>query len=125
MVRGIRGAIQVAGNTRAAIVGATKKLLLAMVRDNALDPADIAGAFFTTTVDLNADFPAHAARALGPAWSHVPLLGAQEMDTPAGLSRCLRILILANTDRLARKIRHVYLGAAAAMRPDLAGKSRP
>lgn len=125
MVRGIRGAIQVAANSRDAIAAATQELLAAMVRDNALDPADIAGAFFTTTADLNADFPAYAARALGPAWSHVPLLGAREMDAAAGLPRCLRILILANLDRPADQIRHVYLGAAAAMRPDLSGGPRP
>ena len=117
-VRGIRGATTAAANTREAILEATAELVEAVVRANGLRREDIASAFFTTTADLNAEYPAVAAREAG--WTDVPLLCGHEMSVPGGLPRCLRLLLHVNTDKPPSAIRHVYLREAAALRPDLA-----
>jgi chorismate mutase len=88
-----------------------------MVEANGVDVADIACAIMTTTPDLNAEFPAAAARELG--WSHIALLCAQEVDVSGSPSRCLRILIMWNTQRAAEEVIHVYLKGAKGLRPDL------
>jgi len=109
--RGIRGAITVPANSRESIIAAAKKLLGEMVQANEVGIEEIAAIFFTTTVDLNAEFPAAATRELG--WpKHLALLCGHEMDVPDSLPRCLRILILANTERTAEEIEHIYLGEA-------------
>ena len=115
-VRGIRGATVAADNTREAILDATRELLLAMIAANDIDVEDVASAWFTTSPDLNAEYPALAARALG--WFAAALLCAHEMAVPHGLQRCVRILIHLNTDRPAHAIKHIYLGEAASLRPD-------
>jgi chorismate mutase len=120
-VRGIRGAVDVEANTAAAIGEATRRLLESMCRANGLVPSSIISAFFTVTVDLNAAFPATAARALG--WTDVPLLDAQEIEVPGSMPRVIRVLLHVETDRPRGGIEHVYLGRAAALRPDL--ESRP
>ncbi len=117
LVRGIRGAISVEENTSKELIEATKELLLTLVRDNDLDTEDIASIFFTVTPDLNADFPATAARELG--WTSVPLLCAREIDVLNGPPRLIRVLIHANTTKSQQQIRHVYLKEAANLRPDL------
>ncbi len=114
--RGIRGAITVEANTREAILQATRELLAAMLKANEIDVDDVASAFFTTTPELNAEFPALAAREMG--WSHVALLCGHEMNVPGSLPMCLRILLLVNTDRPPADIRHVYLREARVLRPD-------
>lgn len=118
MVRGIRGATTVTENTREAILEATSELLDAMVRANDIDREHIASAFFTTTPDLNAEYPAVAARDAG--WTDVPLLCGHEMSVPGGLPRCLRLLMHVNTERALDEIQHIYLRDAVALRPDLA-----
>lgn len=118
-IRGIRGANSVAANTPEAILEATRALLLAIVDANpGLRPEDIASIFFTLTPDLNATYPAFAARQLG--WMQVPLLGAQEVAVPGAMPRIVRVLVHWNTERPQESIRHVYLGEAARLRPDLA-----
>src|SRR5205823_3620703 len=77
-VRGIRGATTAAANTAEAINEATEELLRELMRVNDLDPSDVACAFFTTTTDLDAEFPAHAARGLG--WTQVALLCGHDMN---------------------------------------------
>ena len=119
-VRGIRGAIRVDKNTAETISMATKELLLKMVEANHVNTEDIASIFLTTTVDLDAEFPAYAARDLG--WRMVPLLCAQELKVPTGMTRLIRILIHVNTDLTQAEIKHQYLGEAATLRPDLSGK---
>ena len=115
--RGMRGATTVGENSERAIIAATRTLLERMVSANDIATKDIASVIFTTTPDLDAAYPARAARDLG--WTDIPLLGAQEIDVPNSLPRCVRVLILWNTDRSIDQIRHIYLGAAAALRPDL------
>ena len=119
MVRGIRGATSVTENTREAILDATAELLDAIVKANDIQREHIASAFFTTTPDLNAEYPAVAARDAG--WVDVPLLCGHEMSVPGGLPRCLRLLMHVNTDRSLSEIHHIYLREAARLRPDLAG----
>ena len=114
--RGIRGAITVDANTREAILQATTDLLSQMVAANDVGPGEVASIFFTTTRDLNADFPALAARQMG--WNDVALLCAHEMDVPGSLPMCLRVLLLVNTEKEADEIVHVYLRGARVLRPD-------
>ena len=120
-VRGIRGAITAAENTSAAIVEATDELLREIVRQNDLDPGEIAFCYFTTTRDLNAEYPAYAARKLG--WLDVPLLCGQDMDVqlpnPRGVPMCIRVLLLYNTPRPQTSMRYVYLRGAEAIKADL------
>jgi len=120
-VRGIRGAITAEANTAQAIVEATDALLRELIDLNQLDPDEVAFAYFTTTPDLNAEFPALAARRLG--WVDVPLLCGHDMDValpnPRGVARCVRVLLLYNTDKKQREMRHAYLRGAAAIKADL------
>jgi len=100
------------------VLDATRQLLTAILEANpTLEAADIASALLTTTDDLTSTYPAAAARELG--WDLVPLLCAREMAVPKGLPRCVRVLIHWNTDLPQTEIRHVYLGEAASLRPDL------
>ncbi len=116
-VRGIRGAITVERNDRQEIIEATQELVKTIIERNQLSTEDICSAFFTVTPDLNAEFPAKAARALG--WDYVPLLCAQELDVAGAIARCVRVLVHVNTTKSQREIKHVYLREAANLRPDL------
>ena len=120
-LRGIRGATTVESNTKDAILEATHELLAALVDANDLQADDIASAFFSATQDLNAEFPALAARHMG--WSNVALTCMQEMYVPGSLPMCVRILIHANTPKAQNEVRFVYLRGARALRPDLANES--
>lgn len=120
-VRGIRGATTVERNTREAILEATTELLNEMVKANDIHPDDVASAIFTTSPDLNAEFPAVAARNCG--WTHVALLCGHEMAVPGSLPMCLRILLHVNTERSAGEIVHVYLRGAKVLRPDIEYKA--
>jgi len=115
-VRGIRGATTAEANTREAILSATAELLRLMIDANQVSIEDVASVIFTTTIDLNADYPALAARALG--WHDAALLCAHEMNVPHGLPMCIRILIHWNTPVRADEVRHVYIKGAAHLRPD-------
>jgi len=114
--RGIRGATTVDANTREAILQAATELLSQMVLANGVQPDEVASVFFTTTRDLNADFPALAARQMG--WNDVALMCAHEMEVPGSLSMCLRILLHVNTEKQPDEIVHVYLRDARVLRPD-------
>jgi chorismate mutase len=114
--RGIRGAITVPENKKEAIGAATKELLQKMIKVNEVKISDIACILFTTTSDLNAAFPAAAARELG--WTRVPLLCGHEMNVPGSLSSCLRVLVLFNTDKKNEEIVHVYLREAVTLRDE-------
>ncbi len=113
-VRGIRGATTANSNTKDEVFNATSELLDELVEANDIDADDVAAAFFTTTADLNADFPAAAARLMG--WTHVALMDAVEIDVPGSQARCIRTLILINTDKRADELVNVYLRDAANLR---------
>ncbi|MFA4844516.1 MAG: chorismate mutase [Candidatus Margulisiibacteriota bacterium] len=113
-VRGIRGAITVPRNDKGEIISATRELLQALVVENGLEVAEIASALFSTTRDLNAEFPAVAAREIG--WHDTPLLCGNEIDVPGSLPLCVRVLLHVNTDRPQTAMRHVYLREAKNLR---------
>lgn len=117
-VRAIRGAISVDQNDAALILKATRQLLEAILSHNPqLKVEDLASAIFTLTPDLNAIFPAQAAREIG--WTQVPMICAQEIPVPGALARCVRVLLHWNTSLASDQISHVYLGEAVRLRPDL------
>ena len=115
--RGIRGATTVEHNTRADILSATTELLQLLIAHNELRVEDVASAIFTVTDDLDAEFPALAARQLG--WTEVALLCAREIPVPQSLKKCIRILLHVNTTRSAEGIQHVYIHGAVMLRPTL------
>jgi chorismate mutase len=121
MVRGIRGAIQVAANTRESIHNATRELLNSIFVTNDVDIEQIASIFITATPDLNADFPAYAAREMG--LTSVPLMCTIELDIPGAMQQVIRVLVHINTDKSQSEIKHQYLGEAAKLRPDLSGEN--
>jgi chorismate mutase len=116
--RGVRGATTIEANTAEDILEATTDLLEALILLNEITPEDVVSAVFTTTPELNAAFPALAARKLG--WTEVPLLCAHEMAVPGSLQRVIRILLHINSPRTAAEIRHIYLRDARALRPEWA-----
>lgn len=123
MMRGIRGATTVEENTATAIHTATRELLLAMLDANGIgrtaeDFEPLCSVIFTVTPDLDAAFPAEAARAVG--MTAVPLLNALEIPVPGRLQRVVRVMMHLNTDRPQAEVKHVYLREAASLRPDLA-----
>lgn len=117
LVRGIRGATTVRANAREEILEATRELLEEIVRQNEVDPDLVASIVFSTTPDLNAEFPAVAARELG--YTHQALSCFHEMNVPGALARCLRILMHVNTERGLSEIKHIYLHGARVLRRDL------
>ncbi len=115
--RGVRGATTLDRNEREEILTATRQLLALMLRQNGIQSADVASAIFTTTPDIDAEFPALAARQLGLL--DVPLLCGHEMSVPGSLPLCVRILLHWNTDKDQAEIQHVYVREAKRLRPDI------
>ncbi len=116
-VRAIRGAITVEDNNKDEILAATKIMLNEIVEANNLDKNDIINVIFTVTKDLDAVFPAVAARQLG--WNDIALTCLNEMDVKGSLEKCIRVLIFFNTDKKNSDINYVYLNKAKALRADL------
>jgi len=116
-VRAIRGATTVESNSREAILQATGELLGAIMGANDFAPNDIVSAIFTMTADLDAVFPAEAARGIG--WTKVPLLCTREIDVPGALPACIRVMVHVETALSRDAIQHVYLREAVRLRPDL------
>jgi chorismate mutase len=117
-VRAIRGAVQVDANEAAAILEATSELVTEVMARNQLTPADVISVVFTATTDLNADFPALAARKMG--FQDVPLLCCTEIDVPGSMPRVVRLMMHVETAAPRAEIAHVYLRGAAALRLDIA-----
>jgi chorismate mutase len=117
-VRGVRGATTVNDNTVTAMSDAVHELIAEIEAHNLFRPEDIVCVFFTVTADLDAMFPAAAARKR-PGWGHVPLIDLQQMNVKGSLKRCIRILIQVNTSVDQSAIVHRYLRQAQALRPDL------
>lgn len=116
-VRAVRGAIQVEADEPAEIYRGVHEMLAAVLERNQLSPADVISIFFTATTDLTSCFPAAGARQVG--FADVPLLCASEIPVPGSLPRTVRLLAHVETPRARSEIRHVFLGAAAALRDDL------
>ena len=117
-VRGIRGAVRVPEDTEEAVLEATAELLREILGRNALDQDDVVSIFFTSTPDLTSAFPASAARRLGMA--HVALLCGQELAVEGAMTRVVRVLVHAHTERTPQEIAHVYFGETRSLREDLA-----
>ena len=115
--RGVRGATTVESNSRDEILAAARQLLALMIRRNDIHKEDVASATFSSTHDLNREFPALAARQMG--WLEVPLLCTNEIDVPGALQRCIRVLVHWNTEKPQDEIDHVYVKDAVRLRPDL------
>lgn len=114
---GIRGAITVEKNTSEAIIEGTRELLQQMIEKNGLEDDQIISILFSTTDDLNADFPARAAREMGLV--DTPLMCFKEINVPGSLTRCIRILMHAYTSRTKDEVKHLYLRKARFLRSDL------
>jgi chorismate mutase len=117
-LRALRGAITVEENEAEAILSATEELVREVMERNSLDAGQMVSCIFTCTNDLDAEFPAVAARRLG--LSSVPLLCAREIDVPGALPRVIRLLLHCYADPAAEP-RHVYLRDADSLRRDLQG----
>ena len=113
-LRGIRGATTAGENSKAEILSATRELLSRMIAENKFSVDEIATAIFTVTADLDAEFPAVAARELG--WDETPLLCANEVNVPGSLPKCIRVLLLVNTDKNQSEVKHIYLREATNLR---------
>ncbi len=112
---GLRGATTADANTRAAILGATEELLRALVAANDIAENDIAAVFFTTTPDLDAEFPAVAAR-VGLGWEHTALWSSHEIAVPGAAASVIRVMLLINTEKRKEDLVHVYLKGARQLR---------
>lgn len=117
MVRAIRGAITVENNSAEEILSATEKMLKAIIDENNLKIDDMISMLFSLTPDLDAVFPARAARNMGIV--DVPLMCMSEIPIDGALEKCVRILLHVNSDKSLKEINHVYLGGAVVLRPDL------
>ena len=113
-VRGIRGATTCDSNTKEAILKVTKELLTKLIEANDIVTDDVAAAIFTTTQDLNAEFPAVAARQIG--WNHVALMCGHEMAVSDAQDQCIRVLVLVNTDKTPQELSNIYVRGAANLR---------
>ena len=117
-VRGVRGATTVRENSRPEIMDATEELLNEMIAANDIESKDIAAVYFTLTSDLNAEFPAVAARER-LNWNLVPLINSIEIDRPGSMRKCVRVMLFLNTDKSQDEIRHIYLREAVVLRADI------
>lgn len=117
MVRAIRGATTVNANDKQEILDAVSELLLEMVEQNGIMNEDIISILFSMTTDLNAVFPAVAARQLG--WDRIAMMSMHEIDVPGSLKSCIRVLIQFNTNKENDDLKYIYLKEAKALRPDL------
>ena len=113
-VRAIRGATTSDNNTKDDIVEATREMLISLVEANDLKKEDVISAFFTTTKDLNTQFPAVAARKIG--WTEVALMCSHEMFVPDAQEKCIRVMVHVNTDKSSHDMNNVYLKDAVNLR---------
>lgn len=118
MSRGFRGATTVEENDAEEMLAETERVLLQMVEANGIEPHTISHVFFSVSADLNAAFPAKAAREI-PGWTHVPVMCMQEIDVPRSLEKCIRIMLIAETSLKQEDVQHVFLNNAVRLRPDL------
>lgn len=117
MVRAIRGATTVKANEKQEILDATSELLREMVEQNGIIKEDIISIIFSMTTDLNAVFPAVAARQLG--WDRIAMMSTHEIDVPGSLRKCIRVLMQYNTEKENDDLIYIYMKEAKVLRPDL------
>lgn len=122
MVRAVRGATTINHNTADEIISGTLEVLTEILKENSIDVEDIISVFFTVTRDIDAEFPAVAARKLG--MTDIALLCTYEIDVPGSMEKCIRVMLHFNTDKKNSDIRHIYLKEARKLRPDLSSALR-
>lgn len=118
MTRGIRGATTVSVNEEAEILEATRNVLNEMIKQNNVQASDVSHVFISLTKDLTATFPAKVLREI-EGWRYVPVMCMAEIDVPNGLPRCIRIMMVTNTETPQEEIKHIYQNDAVKLRPDL------
>ncbi len=116
-VRGIRGATTVEENSKEEIIEKTRELLESLIKKNNIVVDDVASATFSVTEELNAEFPAVAARDIG--WIFTPLFCTREIPVQGSLKNCIRVLLHVNSETAQKDIIHAYLHGAKKLRPDL------
>jgi chorismate mutase len=118
VIRGVRGATTVENNSEMEIVDATELLLEEMIKNNEINPENVASIFISVTEDITAEFPAKAVRRF-KGWSYVPVMCMREIPVPNSLKQCIRIMMHLNTTKSQKEIHHAYLEGAKILRPDL------
>ena len=117
MIACIRGANTVLNNNREEMLKCTKDMLEAIIKDNNLSIEDIVSVTFTATKDLDAVYPAVAAREIGI--TQASLMCVQEMYVEGSLPKCIRVSVMTECDLCQKDVKHVYMGEAVRLRPDL------
>src|SRR5699024_6913639 len=112
----------VTNNETAEILFNTQKLFEEMIAKNDIEPQAVSHVFISVTNDINACFPAKAIREL-PGWTYVPVMCMNEIDVPGSLAKCIRIMLVARTDKNQQEIKHTFQNDAVQLRPDLIKKS--
>lgn len=123
MTRGIRGATTVVVNAADVIINNTKNLIEEMINKNNVLPKDVSHVFISVTKDITATFPAKGLREL-PGWTYVPVMCMTEIDVPNSLERCIRVMMVVNTELEQSNIHHVFQNDAIHLRPDLAKRKK-
>jgi len=118
MIRGIRGATTVENNQAEEIINITTVLCKEIFSQNQIDPENISHVLISATKDIDAAFPAKALRSL-PGCKHVPVMCTQEIDVPGALEKCIRVMMVAETNAKQEDVKHVFLNKAIKLRPDL------
>lgn len=119
-VRAVRGAITVENNDLEEILGATREMLEAIIRENDISNEDVIDMIFTVTPDLNKVFPARAARQIG--FTDIALLDMAAPDIEGALKKCIRVAIHINTEKSNKEMKPQYLRGASVLRPDIADR---
>lgn len=118
MTRGIRGATTVNENKENQILTNTTALLEEIIRKNNVKPETVSHVFISVTKDLNASFPAKSLRQIS-GWTYVPVMCMKEIDVPGSLTKCIRIMMVVNTNKKQQDIKHIFHNRAIQLRPDL------
>lgn len=121
-MRGVRGATTVENDRKEEIWSAAAELVSAILDANGIASEDIGAAIFSATEDLVSAFPSAGVRARVPGFDAVPLFDARQLAIEGSLPRCLRVLLLVDTEKRQQEIKHIYLREARKLRPDLEGK---
>lgn len=121
MVRAVRGATTVNDNTKEAIYAAAAELVTGIMEQNGICKDDVISIIFSVTTDLNAAFPATAARMMG--FTGTAMLSTYEMDVPGSLRKCLRVLMHIETEKRNEELKFIYLKEAKQLRPDISGQN--
>lgn len=118
MTRGLRGATTVTENSEKEMLVNTQRLIEEMIDVNQVAAEDVSHVFISVTQDLNAVFPAKSLRQI-PGWTYVPVMCMREIDVPGSLPKCIRIMMVVNTEKAQEEIQHIYHNEAVQLRPDL------